>query len=413
MALRVKEKKNRTGGDTETMIKLQTSLIWPDCAMGKYIVKAKGFLLAILCWGDAGGPLPDWSPIAYVPIDPAGNGEFFFPGRRAIPREATHVWAHCVSHGFSAFEDVSAAIPERFLPERTVRTDAQRFSVLTDLHLASKPWMIKRALRAAESDTILLLGDSVNDGLPEQFEAFLACVEAAAPEKMILPVPGNHDITQPKLTTTDADGAAAYQAFQEKLLRNAEARGFSFERDPDSLAWSTRIGPLDLIGLQCVVSGRRFLFPEGRQLDWLERRLTENADADRHIILCHAPLLKHNPNRNEGQPYLDKNRRLQELLDGNGKILFLSGHTHVSPNIIRGSGEYDVKTGNLYLDCGSVAATDTGGETGLLAPDWKDGCITELAITPDAVEIRMKSVETGQAFPRGYYRLPVSAQKTV
>ena len=57
------------------MIKLQTSLIWPGCAMGKYIVKAKGFLLAILRWGDANGPLPDWSPI--VPIDPAGNGECF------------------------------------------------------------------------------------------------------------------------------------------------------------------------------------------------------------------------------------------------------------------------------------------------------------------------------------------------
>ena len=82
------------------MIKLQTSLIWPGCAMGKYIIKAKGFLLAILRWGDANGPLPDWSPIAYVPIDPAGNGEFFFPGRRAIPDEATHVWAHCVSHDF-------------------------------------------------------------------------------------------------------------------------------------------------------------------------------------------------------------------------------------------------------------------------------------------------------------------------
>ena len=395
------------------MIKLQANLIFPGCAMGKYIVKAKGFLFAVLRWGDAEGPWPDWSPIAYVPIDPAGNGEFFFPGRRAIPREATHVWARCVSHDFSHFEDACAAIPERFLPEQGEQAAAQRFSVLTDLHLASKPWMIRRALRAAQSDTILLLGDAVNDGLPEQFEAFLDCVEAASPEKTILPVPGNHDVTQPKLTTTDADGAAAYQAFQEKLLRNAEARGFSFERDPDSLAWSTRIGPLDLIGLQCVVSGRRFLFPDGAQLDWLEQHLEATSNADWHIIQCHAPLLKHNPNRNTGNPYLDKDRRLQELLDKTGKILFLSGHTHVSPNVIRGSGELDEKTGNLYLDCGSVVATDTGGETGLMAPDWKDGCITELAITPDAVEIRMKSVETGQAFPRGYYRLPVSAQKTV
>lgn len=47
-----------------------------------------------------------------------------------------------------------------------------RFSILTDLHLSSKPWKIRRALRTAESDTVFLLGDSTNDGLAEQFERF-------------------------------------------------------------------------------------------------------------------------------------------------------------------------------------------------------------------------------------------------
>ncbi len=73
------------------MIKLQTSLIWPGCAQGKYIVKAKGCILAILQWGNANTPLTDWGPFAYVPIDPAGNGLFSFTGMRGIPREATHV----------------------------------------------------------------------------------------------------------------------------------------------------------------------------------------------------------------------------------------------------------------------------------------------------------------------------------
>ncbi len=395
------------------MLKLQTSLIWPGLAMGKYSLKAKGFLFAVLRWGNAAGPLPDWSPIAYIPIDPAGNGEFFFPGHRAIPHGATHVWAHCVAYDFLCFEDVSVVIPEKYLPSKERAEAAQHFSVLSDLHLSAKPWMIKRALRAAKSDTILLLGDSVNDGLPEQFELFLDCVAEAAPDKTILPVPGNHDITHPRFIEKNADGIKAYASFQQRLLTRASERGEGFTCDPNSLAWSARRDGLDLIGLQCVVSGRRFLFPEGKRLDWLEEHLEENSDADWHIIQCHAPLLKHNPNRNTGNPYLDKDRRLQELLDKTGKILFLSGHTHVSPNVIHGNGELDEKTDNLYLDCGSVVATDTGGETGLMAPDWKDGCITELAVTSDAVEIRMKSVETGQAFPRGYYRLPVSTQKTV
>lgn len=385
------------------MLKLHTSLLWPGCAMGKTILKARGFLLAVLRWGSAGGPLPDWSPIAYVPIDPAGNGEFFFPGKRAIPRGATHVWAHCVSHDFRRFEDVGTEIPARFLPETAQPETAQRFSVLTDLHLASRPWMVKRALRAAESDTILLLGDCTNDGLPEQFDAFLVCIAEAAPDRTILPVPGNHDITHPRFIGKDADGVRSYASFQQTLLTRAAEKGEAFTYDPGSLAWSARRGSLDLIGLQCVVSGRKFLFPDGAQLDWLERHLEADSDADWHIIQCHAPLLRHNPNRNTGNPYLDKNSKLQELLDRNGRILFLSGHTHVSPNVIQGGGELDEKTGNLYLDCGSVVATDTGGETGLMSPDWKDGCITELSVSRGEVQVCMRSIETGIRYPRGCY----------
>lgn len=74
------------------VIKVQTSLIWPGCAQGKYIVKARGFILAVLRWGNNDGPLNSWGPFAYVPIDPAGNGMFFFPGKRGIPKDATHVW---------------------------------------------------------------------------------------------------------------------------------------------------------------------------------------------------------------------------------------------------------------------------------------------------------------------------------
>ena len=60
-------------------VKLWTSLIWPGCAMGKYSIKAKGFLFAVLRWGDKTGALPDWSPIAYVPIDPAETESSSFP----------------------------------------------------------------------------------------------------------------------------------------------------------------------------------------------------------------------------------------------------------------------------------------------------------------------------------------------
>ena len=141
--------------------------------------------------------------------------------------------------------------------------------------------------------------------------------------------------------------------------------------------------------------------------NWLEDHLA-NTEAAWHIVLCHAPLLAHNPNRNVGAPYLDKNKRLQEIVDQNGSIIFLSGHTHVSPNVLNGNGEYDAEHRNIYLDCGSVVATDTSGEMGLMSPDWEDGCLTELAITQDTVEISMRSIQTGVIFPRGYYRFPLT-----
>ena len=164
-----------------------------------------------------------------------------------------------------------------------------------------------------------------------------------------------------------------------------------------------QVNDLDLIGLQCVESSRRFLFPEGRQLDWLEAHW-EDTHASWHIILCHAPILAHNPNRNVGAPYLDKNTRVQKILDHHSRIIFLSGHTHVSPNMLTGNGEFDAEHQNIYLDCGSVVATDTSGESGLMSPDWKDGCRTELVIAKDSVKITMRSIESGIRYPRGYYR---------
>ncbi len=392
------------------MAKLEVSPVWPGCARGKYSVRARGCILAVLRWGMENAPLADWGPFAYVPVDPAGNGEFFFDGCRGIPREATHVWAACWAGDFSSREDISAAIPAQFLQTEDMPEDTRRFSVLTDLHLSSRPWTVRQALRSAQSEMIFLLGDSTNDGLKEQFEAFRACIDEIIPEKIFFPVTGNHDVLHAS-RGTEQDGCGNYAAFQKWLLGKAEARGHDISFDPEGRAYALKIGALDVIGLQCVTDKRRFLFPEGRQIDWLEDRLGSTAAAW-HIILCHAPFLKHNPNRNEGIPYLDKNRRLQEIVDRTGGVIFLSGHTHVSPNGIKGNGEFDKPRRNIYLDCGSVVATDTSVIDGLMDPGWKDGCVTELAVARDMVEIRMRSVRSGIWFPLGYYRFPTGSAET-
>lgn len=383
-------------------MKLQMYLIWPGCAQGKYVVKAKGFFLAMLRWGNAQGPLEAWSPFAYIPVDPAGNGCFFFSGMRGIPGEATHVWARFYSSDFSSFEDTSAEIPERYLPLPFPKEEKHHFSILTDLHLAAKAWTIKQALRRTESPVIFLLGDSTNDGFPEQFDEFMHCISDTVPDKNFFPVTGNHDVLHP-LHSKGGDGCSGYMNFQRLLLMCAEEKGYSVSFAPDQRAYAVQMGDLEIIGLQCVTAGRKFIFPEGVQIDWLEKHLEETKGSF-HIILCHAPLLHHNPNRTEGTPYLDRNKRLQEILDKSGNVLFLSGHTHVSPNVLKGNCEFDRERRNIYLDCASVVPTDTAGENGLMASDWKDGCETELTITKSTVEICMRSIESGVKFPRGYYR---------
>lgn len=376
-------------------------------AAGKYNIKAKGFFLSVLKWGNEKKAFSDWSPIGYIPIDPAGNGGFLFPGMRAIPIEATHIWAHCVSHDFSSHADISVPIPPKYLPHFPEKEDMSKtlhLSVLTDFHLSVKTGAVRRALSSAESEILLLIGDLTNDGLSEQFEQFQNIIDQTIPEKSIFCIPGNHDVLHPAKTEDGKDGISNYLTFREKILDKANQKGYLISKDKESLAYSVQLGFIDLIGLQCVISKRRFLFPKGRQIQWLETHLAEQKDAEWHIIMCHAPLLSHNPHRNDSSAYLDRDEQLQNLLDRTGNIIFLSGHTHISPNLLSDNGAQNDKTGNIYLDCGSVADTHMEGLNSLSASDWKDGCITELVLSENLVEICMKSIDTGKKFPRGYYR---------
>ena len=392
------------------MFKIQIKLGKPGRAQGVYRITARGAILAVLRWGTQSAPLETWSPFAYVPIDPAGNGSFVFTGNRGIPPEAASVHARCYLADFSRFEDIAVPIPAQYQADRAQQANACTFSVLTDLHLTAKPWKIKRALQAAQSDRIFLLGDSTNDGTPDQFSQLYACVQAVIPGASVFPVIGNHDI--PGASDNCRNTACErYGAFQERMLRSAEQNGFAVTRVPGSLAYTVPMGALDIIGLQCVTAGRRFSFADGNQLDWLEEHLSRT-EADWHIILCHAPLLHHHPNRHTGMPYLDQDRRLQDILERRGGVIFLSGHTHVSPNILPGNAEYDAQHQNVYLNCGSVVPTDISGEHGIMAPDWKDGCITELCVSRDAIEISMRSVDTGIRFSRGYYRFYREPRRT-
>ena len=355
-------------------------------------------------WGSRKGPFSGWGPIGYIPIDPAGNGKFYFSGRRAIPEEADHVWFHCVSYDFSNSLDIPVEIPAKYLIGTDEKTDMVRLSVLSDVHLNTKPGSFKRALHMAEGNIILLLGDTTHDGSSEQFDLACKCIQECSREKMIFCIPGNHDIMHASETGSNCSGIENYEIFQNRFLENNINMRYRVDRDPDSLAYAVQIEDIDLIGLQCVISKRKFLFPKGKQINWIENHLNSHQNEKTHIILCHAPLITHCAKIKETTPYLDRDRQLQELIDNCGKVIFLSGHTHISPNIPEGCGKYDEKNKNVYLDCGSVAGTISGCDKELMSADWTSGCITELSVSKEFIWIKMRSVETNLLFPRGCYR---------
>lgn len=176
---------------------------------------------------------------------------------------------------------------------------------MSDLHLSKKPWQVRKALcMARNAGLVLLVGDLVNDGTPEQMDLMRQCISDVLPETPVLSVAGNHDYPRwpsPMIRVWD------YQALQEWLLIR---QPYPYRLD-DSGAYAVRVGNMEVIGLNCVSHWRRFKFVDGTQLKWLEDHL-DGSDAVWHIILCHAPLSAHNPKRNDRKPYLSRDEQLQE-----------------------------------------------------------------------------------------------------
>ncbi len=374
----------------------------PKFADGKYSVKAKGFVVASLWYGNVDGVLTDYSAIAYLPLDASGEGTFLYTGKRSIPDDATCVIARCVSADCLKIEEVSVSIPAEQKTKPFKPT--LKFAVMSDMHLKEIELRKKayRTLYALKSgsygmDALLLAGDMTNDGLPEQFELFdkMLSENVTCP---VFPVAGNHDFPLSPILT----GEMQYFDFSDKLLYKN-----NIETEKDACGtYAARIGDFETIGLNCVTDYRKFKFPEG-QIEWLEKHLDKTMDVSWHIIMCHAPLLAHNPQRPaDGCPYLNKDIKLGRIINSHKNIIFISGHTHFSPNDYHGCVEFDEERNNLFINDGSTCPTTSKWREDAIVPDeWCDGVYVELGISKDAVKVEYRSVESGKRIARGIYQI--------
>lgn len=372
----------------------------PGCADGNYHVKAKGCIAVSLHWADEDGALSDWQSFACFPIETNGVGVHKMAGGRAVPKNATHVLARAVSADFGTVEECLAPIPKP--AENAPEEPVQRFLVMTDLHLSTKPWQVRKALAMGNDyDAVLISGDMTNDGTQEQLELFWQCVAEVIPGVPVFAVTGNHDYPRYPLPQIQY-GICDYPTLQQKLLDRAAGMGISYRQDVSG-AYVAVMGDTEIIGLNAATHWRRFKFPDNAQLEWLMFHLLESK-AKRHIILCHAPLRLHHPYPPEnGECYLSRDRVLQRILDvERTEVIFLSGHTHISMNCREGCVEM-AERNHLYVGAGSIRPTTLKADEPLQPECWTEGNVVQLLVGENQTTVTGISMKTGQKIARGCY----------
>ena len=259
---------------------------------------------------------------------------------------------------------------------------------MSDLHLSKKPWQVRKALKmGSDADIVLLAGDLVNDGSVCQMELLHRCIAEVLPDTPVLGVTGNHDYPHQPIPMI-REGICDYPALQDWLLNR---QPYPYILDPSG-GWAVPIGEMEIIGLNCASHWRRFKFSDGAQLKWLENHLNTGS-ARRHIILCHAPLLAHNPKRSDTKPYLSRDDQLQEILDSHQNIIFISGHTHISMESPIPCVEHDKIHNHFFINDGSIRPTTMLQSNGCPETESAEGNVVSLVFDGDDFTVTVLSVK--------------------
>ena len=369
-------------------------------ADGLYRLHAPGCLAASLHWANESGALPNFTALAYVPLDSFGNGAYRLRGGRGIPQPATHIQVRTVTPDFTLAEERRFPIPETQKDSESPHD--VRFCVMSDLHLAAKPGRIRQALKmASRADCILLPGDLTNDASPEQFRQLRSLIEEECEQTPVLAVSGNHDWL-PKTPCL-----SVWRAFQHELLRRAQTLGAAVLED-ESGAYAAAFRGVSMYGLNCATNCGGFDFLDGQQIARLDEWLEADTSAYPRLILCHAPLAAHNPLRTHGDgkpPYFNMDSVLQEILDRRGRCVFLSGHTHISLNESKGCVERDEAHRNLYVNDSSICPTTFREKEMLSEQAWTDGAMVWMDVGRDQIALDGQTISSQKWIARGCYRV--------
>ena len=90
----------------------------------------------------------------------------------------------------------------------------------------------------------------------------------------------------------------------------------------------------------------------------------------------------------------EQDTRLQKIVDENQNVIFLSGHTHVSPSV-----EFDEVHGNLYINDGSICPTAVKNKK----DKTQQGNITLLEIGENRISVIVEGIHTDTVLFEKYY----------
>lgn len=255
-----------------------------------------------------------------------------------------------------------------------------RIGVVSDLHLFNKTVNIERALsKLNHTDCLLIVGDIADRADEKQYDIFLNLFYERFLDIPVYCVSGNHD--------NPARDDTSYRQFERKLNRE-----YPSIVDGCGAFYKYINEYVDLVGLNPLYHQKQFFFSDrGQQLAFLQEKLNTSS-CKYHIVMCHPPLIAHNPQRTvDMASYIvaEQDTRLQSILDKNKNVIFLSGHTHVSPTI-----EFDVTYGNLYINGGSVCPTTVKGTD----KATQQGNVTLLEISESDITVIIKGIHSEKIF---------------
>ncbi len=258
--------------------------------------------------------------------------------------------------------------------------NGMKIGVISDLHLFNKITNVERAFsKLHDVEMLLIVGDIADNAGEKQYDMLVKLITDYSNVIPIYCVSGNHD--------NPARNDVNYRKFEAEI--NSEYMSIV---DASGAFYKCINKNIDLIGLNPIYHQKQFFFSnKGAQLTFLQEQLSTK-DSKYHIVLCHPPLIAHNPQRTEDMPsYIarEQDKRLQKIMDDAGNVIFISGHTHLSPTV-----EFDAIHNNLYINDGSICPTLVKDKSNTI----QQGNVTLLEVNENGISIIVKGIHSEKVF---------------